>query len=240
MIMPGSIMTFGHIHTDRSKRIAAGIEGQLEKSAQQSSISWEVQPEIILRPVNILKIDLAANYSGNHNLLQYVSETYYQSEKRYILGTIDQKTLGLTFRLDLNLTPEFSVQYYGSPFVSRGTYSDYKRVTDPESKKFNERFIILPGPGTDITGNTFSFDENSDMVIDYSIHNPNFNFFEFRSNLVAKWEYRLGSYIYLVWSSSRTGGNINSRASLGDSYKSLGHVFPDNIFLIKLSYWFSL
>ncbi len=240
MIMPGNIMTFGHIRTDRSKRIAAGIEGSFEKSGEQSATSWEVHPEIILRPVNILKIDLAANYSENHNLLQYVSETYFQSEKRYILGTIDQKTLGLTFRLDLNLTPEFSVQYYGSPFVSRGTYSDYKRIADPESKKFDERFAILPGPGIDITGNTFSFDENNDMVIDYSIHNPNFNFFEFRSNLVAKWEYRLGSYIYLVWSSSRTGGNINSRASLGDSYKLLGHVFPDNIFLIKLNYWFSL
>jgi hypothetical protein len=78
------------------------------------------------------------------------------------------------------------------------------------------------------------------MAIDYSIQDPNFNFFQFRSNLVAKWEYRLGSFIYLVWSSERTGNDAFSDTSLGDSYKQLGKVFPNNIFLIKLSYWFSL
>ena len=238
MIMPGNMMTFGFIGTDRSKKVAATLEGSFEKFGNNSATTWGAEPIITIRPVNILKISLSANYSENHNMLQYVSETDYLSEKRYILGTIDQKTLGLTFRLDFNLTPEFSVQYYGSPFVSRGTYSDYKRITDPESKNFDERFVILQDPA--ISGNTYGFDENNDMIPDYSVQNPNFNFFEFRSNLVAKWEYRLGSFIYLVWSSNRTGSNTDSHASLGNSYKYLGDVFPNNIFLIKLSYWFSL
>jgi hypothetical protein len=238
MVMPANIMTFGFIGTDRSKKVAATFEASFEKFGNNSTTMWGVEPIITIRPVNILKISLSANYSENHNLLQYVSETDYLSEKRYILGTIDQKTLGLTFRLDLNLTPEFSVQYYGSPFVSRGAYSDYKRITDPESKNFDERFVSLPNLIQ--SGNTFGFDENNDIIPDYFIQNPNFNFFEFRSILVAKWEYRLGSFIYLVWSSSRTGSNSDSNASLGDSYKYLGNVFPNNIFLIKLSYWFSL
>ena len=38
------------------------------------------------------------------------------------------------FRVDLNLTPEFSIQYYGSPFVSRGSFSEFKRITDPEAE----------------------------------------------------------------------------------------------------------
>jgi hypothetical protein len=238
MIMPGNIMTFGLIGTDRSKKVAATLEGNFEKYGNHSITTWGVEPIITIRPVNILKISLSANYSENHNMLQYISDSVYLSEKRYILGTIDQKTLGLTFRLDLNLTPEFSVQYYGSPFISRGNYSDYKRITDPESKNFDERFISLPDPIQ--SGNTFGFDENNDRSSDYSVQNPNFNFFEFRSNLVAKWEYRLGSFIYFVWSSGRTGNNTDSHASLGDSYKYLGDVFPNNIFLIKLSYWFSL
>ena len=146
MIMPGNIMTFGFVQTDHSKKVAATLEGSFEKFGNNSASIWGIEPGITIRPVNILKIRLSANYSENHNELQYVSETDYVSEKRYILGTIDQKTLGLTFRLDLNLTPEFSVQYYGSPFVSRGTYSDYKRITDPESKDFDERFVSLPDP----------------------------------------------------------------------------------------------
>jgi hypothetical protein len=238
MMMPGNITTLFFVNTDPSKKIAATFKGKFEKSANNCATGWEAEPGIIIRPVNILKINLSANYSENYDVLQYVAETDYLSEKRYILGTIDQQTLGFTFRMDLNLTPEFSVQYYGSPFVSSGTYSDFKRITDPEAEDFNERFFNFPDPI--ISGNTYGFDENNDMIPDYAIYNPNFNFFQFRSNLVARWEYRLGSFIYLVWSSERTGRNIYSDESLGDSYNYLRDVFPDNIFLVKLNYWFSL
>jgi len=238
MKMPANIMSFGAIQTDRTKKISATLEGSFEQYFDKCATTWELLPGMIIRPVNRLKIAITADYSRNHNLLQYVSEARYQTEQRYILGTIDQKTQGFTFRLDLNVTPEFSVQYYGSPFVSRGTYSEFKRITAPESKDFPQRFAILPDPV--ISANTFGFDENNDNLIDYSIQDPNFNFIQFRSNLVAKWEYRLGSFIYLVWSSERTGRDTFSNASLGDSYKQLGDVYPKNIFLIKLSYWFSL
>ena len=52
------------------------------------------------------------------------------------------------------------------------------------------------------------------MLPDYSIADPDFNFHQFRSNFVAKWEYRLGSFIYFVWSSERTGRTGSSDISL--------------------------
>jgi uncharacterized protein DUF5916 len=91
-----------------------------------------------------------------------------------------------------------------------------------------------------LTSNGYGLDENNDLVIDYSIGNPDFNFHQFRSNIVAKWEYRLGSFIYLVWSSERTESNNLSKASVGDSFQQLYKVSPKNIFLVKLNYWFSL
>jgi hypothetical protein len=162
----------------------------------------------------------------------------YLSKKRYIFGTIDQKTLGLTFRIDLNISPEFSIQYYGSPYISRGSFSEFKHITDPEAKKFNDRFKLFGNVNPD--DGRYGLDENGDMVSDYYIGNPDFNFHQFRSNLVAKWEYRLGSYIYLVWSSEKTGYTNSSGASLSESLGQLRKVFPDNMFLIKLNYWFSL
>lgn len=240
MIMPGSIMSFDYIRTDYSKRVAGFLEFGFEKYGNNSATTWEINPGIVLRPVNILRIHVGADYSENYNLLQYVSETNYQSEKRYILGTIDQKTLGLTFRLDLNLTPKLSVQYYGSPFISRGAYSEFKYITDPGAENFDERFEFLQVLDPENSDNFYSFDENHDGIPDYSVYNPDFNFFQFRSNLVAKWEYRLGSFIYLVWSSERTGRTNNPNATIGDAYNLLWDVFPNNIFLIKLNYWFSL
>jgi len=91
-----------------------------------------------------------------------------------------------------------------------------------------------------ITSVNRAIDENNDMIPDYAVYNPDFNFYQFRSNPVSRWEYRLGSFIYLVWSSERTGRNIYSDESFGDSYNLLRDVFSDNIFLIKVNYWFSL
>ena len=238
MIMPYNILSFGSLRTDQSKKITAGFEYSYEKSGNNSAKSFQIEPGITIRPLSTLKIGLSANYADNQDRLQYVTTKYFISGNRYILGKINQKTLGLTFRVDLNLTPEFSVQYYGSPFVSRGSYSEFKHVTNPEAKVYEDRFALYNN--VILSDGKYLLDENYDFAPDYSIGNPDFNFHEFRSNFVAKWEYRLGSFIYLVWSSERTGRTGSSGASIGDSYKQLRSVFPNNIFLIKLNYWFSL
>jgi len=219
MIMPYTISSFGSLNTDQSKKIIASISYSYESAGNNSAVNYQVKPGISYRPINNLKIGLTANYMNNHDMLQYITTNYSVPGNRYIMGTIDQKTLGLTLRIDLNLTPEFSVQYYGSPFVSRGSYSELKYITDPKAKQFEDRFKVYQ--------DALGFD-------------PDFNFHEFRSNLVAKWEYRLGSFIYLVWSSERSGYTNASHASVGDSYKQLKSIFPNSIFLIKLNYWFSL
>lgn len=238
LIMPYTITSTGSLKTDQTKKITSSLVYSYQYTGNNSAISYQIEPGMTYRPINNLKIGLTVNYLNNHDRLQYVTSTNYLSEKRYILGTINQKTLGLTLRVDLNLTPEFSIQYYGSPFISRGKYSEFKRVTDPKAGSYNDRFSLLNN--TQLIGNTYGLDENNDMVADYNMVNPDFNFHQFRSNLVARWEYRLGSFIYLVWSSDRTENTSSSGASLADSYKQLRSVFPNNIFLIKLNYWFSL
>ncbi len=238
MIMPYNIMTFGNVMTDPSKKLMFSFSYGYEGAGNNSASSYELRPLVSMRPFNSLRIRVTVDYQKNLDKLQYIAARDYLTENRYILGTIGQTTLGVTFRADLNLTPEFSIQYYGSPFVSRGSYSEFKHVTDPQAKDYENRFIVFDEPVSD--GNIYGLDENNDMIPDYYIGNPDFNFHEFRSNLVAKWEYRLGSFIYFVWTSERTGRNDLSEASIGDSYGQLKDVFPNNIFLVKLSYWFSL
>ena len=187
----------------------------------------------------MLKISVNASYSKNNDKLQYVTSiTDFNSEQQFFLGTIDQKTLGLTFRADLNITPELAVQFYGSPFISRGSYSEFKRITSPENNEFDQRFTMLSSIPVDQY--LITVYEPGIPLSDYLIRNPDFNFHEFRSNLVARWEFRPGSFIYLVWSSDRKGSNIFSDASLGDSYRMLGELVPNNVFMVKVNYWFSL
>ena len=239
LIMPYTITSMGSLSTDQTKKITGSMVYSYQYTGNNSAVSYQIEPGITYRPINNLKIGVTTNYINNRDRLQYITISNDAPGKRYILGTINQKTLGMTFRIDLNLTPEFSIQYYGSPFVSIGKYSQLKFVTNPRSGLYNNRFEIYQDPV--LSGDGYQlYDYNNGPRIDYSIPNPDFNFHQFRSNLVARWEYRLGSFIYLVWSSDRTENTNSSGTSIAGSYKQLRSVFPNNIFLIKLNYWFSL
>jgi len=74
----------------------------------------------------------------------------------------------------------------------------------------------------------------------YSFGDPNFNFRQFRSNLVIRWEYHPGSTLYLVWSQGRTSTGSGGIFSYENDTRELFGTVPNNVFLVKLSYWFSL
>jgi hypothetical protein len=85
----------------------------------------------------------------------------------------------------------------------------------------------------------YEVDENHDGVADYTFSRPDFNFVQFRSNLVIRWEYRPGSELYLVWSQGCTpdvSGDLNSplQRSLFDNM----FTEPRNIALVKFTYRF--
>ena len=56
-----------------------------------------------------------------------------------MLGRIDQDTWNFTFRVNLSITPELTLQYYGSPFVGTGRYGEFKRATDTLARDYAER-----------------------------------------------------------------------------------------------------
>jgi hypothetical protein len=111
-------------------------------------------------------------------------------------------------------------------------------VTNPLAVEYSDRFNLYNQPI--ILGNAkLELDENVNNFHD-QIYDPDFSFHQFRSNLVAKWEYRPGSVIYLVWSSDRTFNSDPVNFNLVKSMGQLANKFPINIFLLKLSYRFSL
>ncbi len=238
IMTPSVWRIYSSAHTDNAKMLFAGIEVAYNQSAVKYYRYFEISPEIVFRPFNTLKLAAGVNYATQYNQLQYISTVSHQLSNRYILGTIDQQTLGLEFRIDYIITPELSVQYYGSPFVSRGKYSEFKKVTNPVEEDYSSRFEIFAGPVK--TERSIFFDDDHDAIADFSIPDPDFNFLQFRSNLVIRWEYRPGSTCYLVWSMDKTGGAEPLNAALGESMKQFGNVYPDNIFLVKFNYWFSI
>ena len=74
---------------------------------------------------------------------------------------------------------------------------------------------------------------------DVTFGNPDFSFLQFLSSFVFLWEYKLGSTLYFVCTngktiSQNTGNTLWSIAS--DLFVKPG----DNVFMVKLNFWFSL
>lgn len=159
-------------------------------------------------------------------------------KKEYVVGKIDRNTIYTTLRAEYFITPELSLQYYGSPYASIGKYLDYRKVEKSKSRDLNERYSPLQI--IENRSGKYLVDDNNNLYHDFAEGDPDFNFQEFSSNFVARWEYITGSTIYFVWTNYRIHYEEGYNSSAIKSLKNISKVKAQNAFMIKLSYWFSL
>jgi len=192
--------------------------------------------------MNALSISLSPDFSIQNSKLQYVDTKQINNDQRYIFGELDQKTLSFTFRVNYTFTPELSLEYYGQPFISAGKYTNFKKTTITNADKFTDRYHNYSANeiSYNAVDNTYSINENGNANSSYSFTNPDFNFRQFRSNLVVRWEYKPGSTVFLVWSQGRTSSDTNGAFAYGQDMNKLFGTDPHDVFLVKFSYWFSL
>lgn len=195
----------------------------------------------VYQPINALRISAFPSLRINRDKLQFIDNfDDVGGSPRYLNGEIRQRTLSMSVRLNYTINPNLTIQYWGQPFISRGRYSNFKHITDPIAKTFEDRFIQYTAQQTSLTDGDYAIDEDLDGVTDFSFSDPDFSFVQFRSNLVIRWEYIPGSEIFLVWSQdvSRSGDPTEGLlSSLGDNI--FGQK-PQNIFLLKATYRFVL
>ncbi|TMI87258.1 MAG: hypothetical protein E6H06_20025 [Bacteroidetes bacterium] len=201
----------------------------------------EVALTLYFQPLDALRISVSGDYSYNWRKQdQFVSNVFYNNITRSIVGEVKQKTLRFTGRISYNITPDLTVQYYGQPYITRPLYANFAYVTSPLAKNIKDRFYVFNSSQVSFNNGQYFIDENSDGTPDYSFSKPDFNFVQFRSNLVVRWEYRAGSELYLVWSQSNTP-DVASDLDSPLTKSLLNNAFAEharNIFLVKWTYRF--
>ena len=71
----------------------------------------------------------------------------------------------------------------------------------------------------------------------FSIDNPDFTQQSLRGNAVFRWEYRPGSVLYVAWTQSRSGSQAFGDLEFERDRTALLAARPDNVFLVKASWW---
>jgi len=123
---------------------------------------------------------------------------------------LDQLDLGL--RGTVTFTRTLSLQVYLQALVARAGYVNYRALVGPES--------FAPA---DVAAGTYDF-----------------NSVYFNANVLIRWEYLPGSTVYLVWTQSRYDSISDTAPSLGERLGDISTTPHDDVFLVKISYWFSL
>ena len=194
------------------------------------------------KPGSNFNMSVSPRYEKNINGSQWVgnfddpimSSTY---GTRYVFGDLDQDTISLTLRLNWIFSPKLSLQAYIQPFIAVGHYRSFSEFAEPKTYNFNrygegnskisynnEEYTIDPGDGGE----------------KFVLSDPDFNYKSLRGTVVLRWEYRLGSTLYLVWTQNRADFGNPGDLSLGRDFSDMLSAPGDNIFMLKFTYRFKM
>ncbi len=245
MKIPGNLRLYGGFSSDFRKKLNFSTFANTSWGLEKNSRSLYTELDITYKPTNFLYLTFSPSFNPSRTELQYVTRKTIGGNDKYFFASIDRKTISASFRVNVNLSPDLTLQYWGQPFIATGKYHDHKVILDPMADNYRDRFwTFTPEQKTfDEQNNQYRFDLDLNGTTDYVIGNNNFKVREFLSNLVLRWEYNPGSTLYLVWNQTRDYSN-----GMGDMkyFNDLGDLFdrdnniPHNIFLIKFSYRFGL
>ena len=217
-ISPRSNAFFG-IEGDNRRLVTPFVFGGYHGGDAGHSHGWWVEPSVNFRASSRFSGSLGVYYEDFVNDNQWVDNVVDDAgTTHYTYARLNQTTTSLTTRVNFTATPNLSLQVYAQPFVATGDYDDWRELDQPRARKYEARYRPYTAGG-DPGG---------------------FNFKQLRSNTVVRWEYRPGSTIFFVWSQGRDAFiDGASRFDFGRDSRDLLELHPDNVFLIKASYWFN-
>jgi hypothetical protein len=157
---------------------------------------------------------------------------------RYVFADIDQFDVQLTTRVNWILSPKMSLQVYAQPFISVGRYWDYKEFAQPSTYSFQRYGKEIGTIDFDPSKSQYTVDpDGGGPAPAIKFNDPSFNDKFLVVNAIFRWEWRLGSTLYFVWTENRLDQSNPGMFSPGRDVGKLFTAHPNDIFLVRLAYW---
>jgi uncharacterized protein DUF5916/cellulose/xylan binding protein with CBM9 domain len=235
---PGFSSVNFNISSDPRSRIVGNI-GAFILGGRASDVT-EFFSGLTIKPAPHWEVSLSPSYSRSSSAAQYLlrledpaaTATY---GTRYVFAEIDQNVFAVNTRVNYTFSPGLSLQVFMQPFIATGDYGQPKELAAPGTFDFLEYGKDI---GEIADGRVYPTGQASGGP-SFALPAPDFNVRSLRGNAVMRWEWRPGSTLYLAWQQTRSDFEPIGDFGLG---RDLGNVFstaPDNIFLVKASYWFN-
>jgi hypothetical protein len=216
LYLPTRVNTWGGITGDRRRDLTPQAGYSAGRRLDGLGSSWNVYTGATLRVGSQFNGSVNVSYSRNIDDQQWYGNYTDAGVTSYTFARLYQATSALTMRLNYTITPTLSVESYVQPFVSTGRYTDWRALADGTSPDEAERFRPYTERGAP----------------------GGFRVGQLRTNNVVRWEYRPGSVLFFVWTQARDAAENNPEAfGVGQGFGDVFGRRPENVFLVKASFW---
>jgi hypothetical protein len=238
---PGGFSGWSGLYSDGRKPLQGELNGWFFNQDQNDSRNWGLATWMAWRPSSSVQLSLGPWYDFVHDDWKYLATADLASGAEYLLGELNQSTVGAGLRANVTFRPTLTLQAYVAPFHAAVRYVGFKRLADPSGERYVDRFEQLTGERAqrDSAG-ALTADLDGDGERETDVGNPDFAYTSLRSNVVLRWEYRPGSTVFVVWQQGREAVGPDGRFRLGDVGSNIAGARPSNVFLVKVNYWLSL
>ena len=162
------------------------------------------------RPAPSLRLSVGPSVSRTHEEHQYVTTTGGD----YVFAELEQRSFELATRVDWTLSSRLSFQLFVQPFIAAGDYHHPHALAAPRTADYVP--YTAPAP------------------------EPDFNFRSVRGSAVARWEFRPGSALYVVWNENRADAVPIGDFRFRRDARAISTAPSHDVFLVKVSYWLPL
>ncbi len=230
----------GELHSDNRRQVSGRLRSNYSWS-RTGGFHLGSNGNVTVRPSEKWSISVGPSFNRSRNSAQYLTSVEdalmtATFGRRYLFAPIEQTSLSLDTRLNINFTTDLSFDLFAQPFISSGHYDSPMQLRQPRTYNFDV-FSAANGTLTEDSGGYHIDPDRDGPAAAFSIGRRDFNTRSLRGNAVLRWEWRAGSTLFLVWQQQRSG---NQSFGTFDLSRDIGGVFgakPQNVFLIKLSYW---
>jgi hypothetical protein len=211
--------------------------------ARNARGGWGIIPSlgVTVRPTPAVEVSVEPSYRRTHAVAQYVTAVGDELADRtfgarYVFSDLDQTVLSMDTRVSWTFTPRLSLQVYLQPFVAKGDYSTFKELHAPRRWDWDV-YGEERGTVTEVKDGYVVDPDGEGAAEEFTLPNPDFNVRSLRGNAVLRWEYRPGSTVFLVWQQRRFGSSPYGESNLLEDTRDVWNIPPENVFAVKVSYW---
>jgi hypothetical protein len=224
------------ISSDPRKALVLNIGNFLQTGPGEGSFNdWFANLQFKPRPS--LELSVGPSISWDKSEAQFLGRVADPAATRtygarYIFASVDQTTWSLDTRVNYTFSPTLSLQIFAQPFIASGKFGATKEFAEPDKFKF-----LIYGKDVGVIADGRIYPNGQQSPISFAVPQPDFNVGSLRGNAVMKWDWRPGSTMYLAWQQTRNSFQPTGEFEFGHDIDKLFAARPDNIFLIKVSYW---